>query len=126
MDLPIGGNLRCLAKIPVRFEEQTDDTSAMTSHLLCRFLVSGALAISLTLVVPVALQAQSSAQQPTQRSEKTVRVDPAVERISGAKSPAAKRQRLRDCGAKWQDEKKAKGLTGKTAYLKFLTACLKG
>ncbi len=110
-----------------RFEEQTDDATAMSSHLPCRFLVSAALAISLALAAPAALQAQSSPpQQPVQKSEKAVRSDAPVERISGAKSLAAKRQKLRDCGAKWQDEKKARGLTGRTAYLKFLTACLKG
>jgi hypothetical protein len=104
-------------------------TSA-TSHLPGRFLVRTAFAMSLALAVPVALQAQSAAQQPTQKSEKAVRsearVDLTAERTGGAKSLAAKRGRLRDCSAKWQDEKKAKGLTGKTAYLKFLTACLKG
>ena len=104
--------------------------TAATSHLNGRFLVRTAFAISLALAVPAALEAQSAAQQPAQKSEKTVRpesrVDPAAERTGSARSPAAKRQRLRDCGAKWQDEKQAKGLTGKTAYLKFLTACLKG
>jgi hypothetical protein len=119
--------------MPGRLEKQTDDTSVMiaaASHLPGRPLACAVFAILLALAVPVALQAQSTAQQPTQKSEKTVRpdvrVDPTTERAGGGKSLAAKRQRLRDCGAKWQDEKKAKGLTGKTAYLKFLTACLKG
>lgn len=122
-----------VSQMPDRFENQTTDKSVMTSatsHPHGRFLVRPAFAIALALAVPVALQAQSTAQQPAQKSEKTVRpetrVDPTVERAAGAKSLAAKRQRLRDCSAKWQDEKKAKGLTGKTAYLKFLTACLKG
>ena len=104
-------------------------TSA-TSHLHGRFLVRTAFAISLALAIPAALEAQSAAQQPAQKSEKTVRpearVDPTAERAGSTKSLTTKRQRLRDCGAKWPDEKKAKGLTGKTAYLKFLTACLKG
>jgi len=100
-------------------------TSA-SSNLHGRLLVCIAFAVSLTIVVTAALHAQSTAQ----KSEKTVRpearVDTTAEGAGGANSPAAKRQKLRDCGAKWQDEKKAKGLTGKTAYLKFLTACLKG
>jgi len=117
------------SEMPGRFENQTDDTSVMiaaTSHLPGRSLVCAVFAISLALAVPDALQAQSTPQQPTQKSEKALRVDPTAERSGAAKSVAAKRQRLRECGAKWQDEKKAKGLTGKTAYLKFLTACLKG
>ena len=104
-------------------------TSA-TSNLHCRFLVCSALAISLALTAPVSLRAQSAAQQPAPKTEKAakpeVRIDPAAEKAGSPRSTAAKRQRLRDCSTKWQDEKKAKGLTGKTAYLKFLTACLKG
>jgi len=104
--------------------------TSRTPNLRGRFLICTAFATSLAFASPVVLQAQSTAQQPPQKSEKTVRpetrVDPAAERTGSAKSPATKRQRLRDCGAKWQEEKKAKGLTGKTAYLKFLTACLKG
>ena len=61
-----------------------------------------------------------------QKSEKMARPDASMEKAGGAKSLAAKRQKLRDCGAKWQDEKKAKGLTGKAAYLKFLSACING
>jgi hypothetical protein len=61
-----------------------------------------------------------------QKSEKMAKPDAATEKAGGAKSLAAKRQKLRDCGAKWQDEKKAKGLTGKAAYLKFLSACING
>ena len=56
-----------------------------------------------------------------------VRINPATEKTGGGARPlAAKRLKLRDCSAKWQGEKKAKGLTGKAAYLKFLSACLKG
>jgi hypothetical protein len=54
------------------------------------------------------------------------RIDPPADKAGNAKPPTAKRQKLRDCSAKWQDEKKAKGLTGKAAYLKFLSACVKG
>jgi len=55
-----------------------------------------------------------------------VRPEGAIQsKTTPAKSPAAKRQRLRDCSVRWQDEKKAKGLTGRAAYLKFLSACLK-
>lgn len=86
-------------------------------------------AISLALAMPAMLRAQSTAPAPVQKSDKTAksetRTDPSQEKAGGAKSVAAKRQKLRDCGTKWQDEKKAKGLTGKAAYLKFLSACLK-
>ncbi len=86
-------------------------------------------AISLALAMPAALRAQSTAPAPVQKSDKTAkpetRTEPLPDKTGGAKSVAAKRQKLRDCGTKWQDEKKAKDLTGKAAYLRFLSACLK-
>ncbi len=86
--------------------------------------------MSLALAAPAALQAQSTAPTPTQKSEKAakpdVHSDASADKPGGAKSVAAKRQRLHECGAKWQEEKKAKGLTGKAEYLKFLSACMKG
>jgi hypothetical protein len=43
-----------------------------------------------------------------------------------AKKLTAQQQKMKDCGAKWQEEKKAKGVKGKAAYQKFLSTCLKG
>jgi hypothetical protein len=104
-------------------------TSA-TSKLYHCSLACAAFAISLALATPTALRAQSGAPATVQKSDKMARPDtrgdPAAEKTGGAKSLAAKRQKLRDCGAKWQEEKKANGLTGKAAYLKFLSACMKG
>lgn len=92
--------------------------------------VCAAFVICLAAALPAALRAQSTPPAPTQKSEKMtrpdVRTDTSADKSTAAKSIAAKRQKLKDCGAKWQDEKKAKGLTGKAAYLKFLSACLKG
>lgn len=34
-------------------------------------------------------------------------------------------QKMKDCGAKWQDHKKAKSVKGKAEYRKFLSGCLK-
>jgi hypothetical protein len=88
-----------------------------------------ALAVALVLAAPAELRAQSTPPAAPQKSEKSakpeVRTDAPADKAGGAKSVAAKRQKLHDCGAKWQDEKKTKGLTGKAAYLKFLAACLK-
>jgi hypothetical protein len=125
MDLQIGANLECAAGV-----ESTIDTSTMTSatsKLPPSSLACAVFAVSLALATPIALRAQSVAPAAAaQKSEKMAKPDAATEKASGAKSLAAKRQKLRDCGAKWQDEKKAKGLTGKAAYLKFLSACING
>jgi hypothetical protein len=32
---------------------------------------------------------------------------------------------MKDCGAKWQDYKKGKNVTGRADYQKFLKTCLK-
>ena len=35
-------------------------------------------------------------------------------------------QKMKDCSAKWGDEKKAKKVSGKAAHNKFMSTCLKG
>jgi hypothetical protein len=110
--------------------KSTIDTSTMTSAT-SKYppytLACAAFAVSLAFATPVALRAQSTSPATTaQRSEKLAKPDASTEKTGGARSLAAKRQKLRDCGAKWQDEKKAKGLTGKAAYLKFVSVCMKG
>ena len=35
-------------------------------------------------------------------------------------------QKMKDCGAKWQDYKTAKNVKGNAEYRKFLSGCLKG
>jgi psiF repeat len=35
-------------------------------------------------------------------------------------------QKMKDCGAKWGEEKKAKNVSGRKAYSAFLSTCLKG
>ena len=34
-------------------------------------------------------------------------------------------QKMKDCAAKWQDEKKAKNVSGRKAYNEFMSKCLK-
>ena len=101
-------------------------TSALPK-LQKRSLACAVLVTSLALAMPLALRAQSTATPaPAEKSEKMARPDARTDSASEkAKSVAAKRLKLHDCGIKWQEEKKAKGLTGKAAYLKFLSACMK-
>lgn len=35
-------------------------------------------------------------------------------------------QKMKDCAAKWGDEKKAKKVSGRKAYNEFMSTCLKG
>jgi hypothetical protein len=49
---------------------------------------------------------------------------PAAAQTAGEKKLTTQQQRMKDCGAKWQDEKKA-GAKGRSAYRKFMSSCLK-
>ena len=35
-------------------------------------------------------------------------------------------QKMKDCGPKWADYKKAHNVKGRTEYRKFMSTCLKG
>jgi hypothetical protein len=41
------------------------------------------------------------------------------------KKLSVQQQKMKDCGAKWKEEKAAKGVKGREAYRKFLSGCLK-
>jgi hypothetical protein len=42
-----------------------------------------------------------------------------------AKKLSTQQQKMKDCGAKWKEEKAAKNLKGREAYRKFIGDCLK-
>jgi hypothetical protein len=42
------------------------------------------------------------------------------------KKLSTQQQKMKDCGAKWKEEKAAKNVKGREAYQKFMSACLKG
>lgn len=95
-------------------------------------IVAGVL---LTLVLAVALVA-TDAQPALSQIAPKADADKA-EKKSGAKTKSdtgdgkskrpltAQQQKLKDCGAKWQEEKKAKGVKGRDAWNKFRSECLK-
>ena len=45
--------------------------------------------------------------------------------IAAEKKLSPQQQKMKDCGAKWQDHKKANNVKGATEYRKFLSGCLK-
>ncbi|MEJ0076515.1 MAG: PsiF family protein [Alphaproteobacteria bacterium] len=56
---------------------------------------------------------------------------PVKESTKSSKEPAKKeltpqQQKMKDCAAKWKDEKKAKNVSGRKAYNEFMSKCLKG
>ena len=42
------------------------------------------------------------------------------------KEPTPQQQKMKDCAAKWGEEKKAKQVSGKKAHDEFISTCLKG
>ena len=100
-----------------------------------RSLLAMAIAAALGIAAPVSAFAQAPATEKTDKSEKKA---PKTDKKSDAKSESKtddkakekkpltpQQQKMKECGAKWQDEKKAKGVSGKAAYQTFLKGCLK-
>ena len=85
-----------------------------------------AISAALFAAVPVS---QASAQTTAPATKPAAAQDTKKEKKSEAKPEkklTAQQQKMKDCGAKWQDEKKAKNVKGRDAYRKFLSTCLKG
>lgn len=68
-------------------------------------LLAIALAISLAAAIPL---------QPGMAEEKP------------EKKAGAQQQKMKDCAAKWKEEKAAKNVKGQDAYRTFMSGCLKG
>ena len=62
--------------------------------------------------------APAFAQAATEKSEKAPK--------KSGKKLTAQQQKMKDCAAKWKDEKKAKNVSGRKAYNEFMSKCLKG
>jgi hypothetical protein len=83
-------------------------------------LVTGLLSTAL-LAAPYAALAQDAPA--TLAAAKT---DTADDSKTAAKRPLTAQQlKMKDCGAKWQEEKKTKGVKGREAWNKFRSDCLK-
>lgn len=51
---------------------------------------------------------------------------PVVAQDAGAKATSPQRQKMKDCAAKWKEEKAQKNVSGKGAYRAYMKDCLKG
>ncbi len=81
----------------------------MIKHVLA-IAISAALLAAIPLGT-VAAQTAPAAQSTPAKAEKKL---------------TPQQQKMKDCGAKWQEEKKTKNVKGREAYRKFLSTCLKG
>jgi hypothetical protein len=91
-------------------------------------LLSGLLATAV-IATPYAALAQDG---PKTEVRAEIKVAAKPEAVDDAKAEAkpkrpltAQQQKLKDCGAKWQEEKKTKGVKGLEAWNKFRSDCMK-
>jgi hypothetical protein len=84
--------------------------------LLSGLLATAAIAVPYTALAQDAPKAEAStAAAKSENADETK-----------AKRPLTAQQlKMKDCGAKWQDEKKAKGVKGLEAWTKFRSECMK-
>lgn len=86
---------------------------------MLKSVLAAVVAAAFVTAVPLAAaQAQSTQTQSTAK--------PKTETKTTTKKLTPQQQKMKDCSAKWQDEKKAKKVSGKTAHNKFMSTCLKG
>ena len=86
---------------------------------LVGLLVSGLLSTAL-VAAPLAALAQDAPKVIAAKA------DTADDAKAAAKRPLTAQQlKLKDCGAKWQEEKKSKGVKGRDAWNKFRSDCLR-
>jgi len=101
-------------------------------------LIAAGLAAALAMAGPLTLHAapsdagkeaaktETGASAPARSDNtKTEAKDEKKGEKKGEKKLTPQQQKMKDCGAKWQEEKKAKGVKGRAAYRKFLSTCLK-
>jgi hypothetical protein len=93
-----------------------------------KYMLAAALAAAL-IGAPIA---PTVAQTAAEKTDKKTAKKPAPKAETKAAEPAAEKkltaqqQKMKDCGAKWQEYKKANNVKGKAEYQKFLKPCLKG
>ena len=80
---------------------------------MIKHILSAALAIALAVAPAASVFAQSVAPA-AEKSEK-----------KAEKKLTPQQQKMKHCGAKWQDYKKEKNEKGRAEYQKFLKTCLK-
>jgi curli biogenesis system outer membrane secretion channel CsgG len=78
---------------------------------MLKVILAAALSIAVIAAAP-AVSAQTTTSEPA--------------KAASEKKLTPQQQKMKDCGAKWQDYKKANNVKGRDAYRKFQKDCLKG
>lgn len=89
-------------------------------------VLAGVLSMPLALSSAAYAQATDTAKSDKKSTAKSGDTKAKESDATEKKKLTPQQQKMKDCGAKWQAEKKAKNVSGKEAYQKFLSKCLKG
>lgn len=84
-------------------------------------LLSGLLATA-AIAVPYAALAQDA---PKADMRAAAAKSEGADEVKAKRPLTAQQLKMKDCGAKWQEEKKAKGVKGLEAWNKFRSDCMK-
>jgi Ni/Co efflux regulator RcnB len=87
-------------------------------------LLSGLLATAV-IATPYAAFAQDAPKAEVKVAAKADSTDDAKAEAKAKRPLTAQQLKLKDCGAKWQEEKKTKGVKGLEAWNKFRSDCMK-
>ena len=87
-------------------------------------LLSGLLATAV-IATPYAAFAQEAPKAEVKLAAKADSADDAKAEAKAKRPLTAQQLKLKECGAKWQEEKKTKGVKGLEAWNKFRGECLK-
>ena len=79
--------------------------------------ITGVIAIMASVAAVSALpMSAATAQSPQSEPSAT----------TAEKPPTARQQKMKECAAKWKEEKATKHVSGRAAYRDFMKECLKG
>jgi len=92
----------------------------MTTRIL-RSIFAAAVAVSFA-AAPTITSAATAKKEETKKEE-TKKEETKKET---KKELTPQQQKMKDCAAKWGEEKKAKKVSGRKAYNEFMSTCLKG
>jgi Spy/CpxP family protein refolding chaperone len=92
----------------------------MLKRTLALVFSAALVAATATFLAPVR-RAHAEMAAPAKESAK--KDEPKAE---AKKELTPQQQKMKDCAAKWKDEKKAKNVSGRKAYNEFMSKCLKG
>ena len=95
-------------------------TKSVFGVLLCGLLATAVLSAS------DAAMAQDAAKSDVKVAAKSDGAENAKAEAKAKRPLSAQQLKMKECGAKWQEEKKVKNVKGLEAWTKFRSDCMKG